>query len=58
MVLALGFQVCVLIFVTLKRKWLMSLIPGGDESEEDEPDSKVGLSRRARQDGRKDDTLG
>ncbi|MCC6094362.1 MAG: VTT domain-containing protein [Eubacterium sp.] len=45
MVLALGFQICVLIFVTLKRKWLMSLIPGGESSEEDEPDSREGLCR-------------
>lgn len=56
MVLALGFQISVLIFVTLKRKWLMSLIPGGDESEEDEPDSKIGLSKHTRTDKEKENT--
>ncbi|MGN0361327.1 MAG: TVP38/TMEM64 family protein [Bilifractor sp.] len=57
MVLALGFQVCVLIFVTLKRKWLMSLIPGGESSEEDEPDSKIGLSRKKRTSPKKSDDV-
>ncbi len=41
MVMAIGIQILLLVFVTVKRKWIMSLIPGGDEHEEDEPDQDI-----------------
>ena len=39
MILAIGVQVLLVILVTWKRRWIMSLIPGGaDMDDEDEID--------------------
>lgn len=47
MVLALSLQVGLLVLVTFKRKWIMSLIPGGRDVEEDEIDPRNEQAKNA-----------